>query len=231
MSDWYYLSGSEQNGPVAESDLQHFFATGQLPAETLVWRDGMENWAAAGQVPGLIPPPALPPLPVVTPKPVAVPPAVTTTAQPAPAGKICAACKAAPAQPNFPIPLCEPCRTKLIKFPVPTWLRIAAAALVVLMLVSSVRIPWELSAAANFERGRQAEDRGDYTTAVVDYQNALASYPNSIAILGPLARAAHRAGNDDLAVKSATQIVKLSGPNGQVDNDTAAIVNEILGTK
>jgi uncharacterized membrane protein len=51
MSDWYYAENNEQKGPVNEAELKTHFATNRLPAETLVWSDGMANWTPASQVP------------------------------------------------------------------------------------------------------------------------------------------------------------------------------------
>jgi uncharacterized membrane protein len=54
MSDWYYAVNNEQKGPISESELKAQFAAQKLPSETLVWKDGMDNWTAASQVPALI---------------------------------------------------------------------------------------------------------------------------------------------------------------------------------
>jgi len=51
MSDWYYAANNEQKGPINESELKANFAANKLPADTLVWKDGMENWTPASQVP------------------------------------------------------------------------------------------------------------------------------------------------------------------------------------
>jgi uncharacterized membrane protein len=51
MSDWYYAENNEQKGPVNEAELKTHFATNKLPADTLVWQDGMSNWTPATQVP------------------------------------------------------------------------------------------------------------------------------------------------------------------------------------
>jgi uncharacterized membrane protein len=54
MSDWYYAENNEQRGPVLESELKGLLA-GKLPADTLVWKEGMANWTAAAQVPAFNP--------------------------------------------------------------------------------------------------------------------------------------------------------------------------------
>jgi uncharacterized membrane protein len=51
MSDWYYAANNEQKGPVNESELKANLASNKLPADTLVWKDGMDNWTPASQVP------------------------------------------------------------------------------------------------------------------------------------------------------------------------------------
>jgi uncharacterized membrane protein len=50
MSDWYYAADNEQKGPINESELKANLAANKLPADTLVWKDGMDNWAPANQV-------------------------------------------------------------------------------------------------------------------------------------------------------------------------------------
>lgn len=55
MSDWYYAENNEQRGPVLESELKGLLATHKLPAETLVWKEGMANWTPATQVVALSP--------------------------------------------------------------------------------------------------------------------------------------------------------------------------------
>jgi uncharacterized membrane protein len=51
MSDWYYAADNEQKGPVNEAELKENLATNKLPADTLVWKDGMDAWTPANQVP------------------------------------------------------------------------------------------------------------------------------------------------------------------------------------
>src|SRR5471030_1450735 len=50
MSDWYYAVDNEQKGPINESELKENIAANKLPADTLVWKDGMDNWTPANQV-------------------------------------------------------------------------------------------------------------------------------------------------------------------------------------
>lgn len=50
---WFYALGDQQQGPVPESRLCALRRAGRIEASTLVWRDGMANWTAYGDVPGL----------------------------------------------------------------------------------------------------------------------------------------------------------------------------------
>lgn len=71
MNDaWYYGYRNQQVGPVSRQDLLRLLASGQLPADTLVWTDGMTGWQAAHTVGALSqartpvqqpPPPSSPP--------------------------------------------------------------------------------------------------------------------------------------------------------------------------
>jgi len=86
MSDWYYAANNEQKGPVNESELKANFASNKLPVDTLVWKDGMENWTPANQVPAFSFRPA--------PAPAKVQPAAA--AAPTPADTAAPATKASP---------------------------------------------------------------------------------------------------------------------------------------
>lgn len=45
MTDWFYSDAQRtQHGPVTAADLAALHTKGQLPGETLVWREGMSEW-------------------------------------------------------------------------------------------------------------------------------------------------------------------------------------------
>lgn len=87
MSDWYYAENDEQKGPINESELKANFATHKLPTDTLVWKEGMENWTPANQVPAFSfkppPTPAKVQPPAVSTVPAAAPVAPLVTETPA----------------------------------------------------------------------------------------------------------------------------------------------------
>ena len=85
MSDWFYAANNEQKGPINESELKADIAANKLPADTLVWKDGMGEWTPANQLPAFSFRPA--------PAPAAVQPGAPAAASttPAPATKVVAA--------------------------------------------------------------------------------------------------------------------------------------------
>ncbi len=51
--EWYFENQGQQNGPVSQSDLEGKINSGELPATTLVWKEGMKNWVKAFETPML----------------------------------------------------------------------------------------------------------------------------------------------------------------------------------
>jgi uncharacterized membrane protein YhaH (DUF805 family) len=48
---WYYAAGGQQQGPVTVDHLRQLAATGGVQPDTLVWTDGMANWAPLNTTP------------------------------------------------------------------------------------------------------------------------------------------------------------------------------------
>jgi len=60
---FYVGLNGQQSGPFDLNKLEQMGRSGQITRETLVWRDGMAEWAAAGglaELAGLFGPPPLP---------------------------------------------------------------------------------------------------------------------------------------------------------------------------
>lgn len=51
---WYTAIGGKQEGPFSDQRLRERIAAGAVHADTLVWCDGMSNWARAAEIPGLM---------------------------------------------------------------------------------------------------------------------------------------------------------------------------------
>ena len=235
VSAWFYILEQEQKGPVAEDDLKASFAAGQLAPDTFVWKDGMENWVVASDVPAFnVSLSLLPPVPPVEEK----GPALEAEPTPAPASAVaapavhapggCVSCHSPAVVPGFATALCQPCRDKLIKFPIPVWLKGVAAALALLFLVSAVRVPGELSAAVTLEGAKAAQARGDFPAAIKGYQSVLASYPKAEDALRGMAQTALAAGDAKTALDYANQLIS---PTGEVNKDDIELINQIKGAQ
>ncbi len=81
---WYLYKNKEQKGPFTWEELQAQAGEGSITASDMIWSEGMEGWAKAGQVEDLLPkappappvaPPAPPAAPVTPPAPPVAPPA------------------------------------------------------------------------------------------------------------------------------------------------------------
>jgi len=47
---WYYENSGEVMGPTSETEIQRMLQSGQITAETLVWAEGLADWAPAGEI-------------------------------------------------------------------------------------------------------------------------------------------------------------------------------------
>lgn len=80
---WYFAVGSQQEGPIVESELKGRFDSGALSRTTLVWSDKLTNWTAAAELEEFAPPPA-PPMPPPLPQAPVPPPMPAAPAQSVP---------------------------------------------------------------------------------------------------------------------------------------------------
>jgi len=94
---WFFADGDVERGPVTEAQLRALIGTGNLTPEGLVWKEGMDYWTPAGEVPGLFDQPG-PGTPPATP---ASPAAGEAKAKPAKAVKPAPAAPTAEAKPRL----------------------------------------------------------------------------------------------------------------------------------
>ncbi|MCF6313622.1 MAG: GYF domain-containing protein [Verrucomicrobiales bacterium] len=50
---WYYAHSDIKRGPVTGEELEHLYKDGIISKDTLVWRDGMEDWVKLAELPEL----------------------------------------------------------------------------------------------------------------------------------------------------------------------------------
>ena len=51
VKEWFYERSGESRGPVSEAAIRLGLRNGKIDGTTLVWREGMANWQALGEVP------------------------------------------------------------------------------------------------------------------------------------------------------------------------------------
>lgn len=87
---------------------------------------------------------------------------------------------------GYPTSLCHDCREKFIKYPIPKWIKLFAAAIVVILLFSLVTLPKNISLGMGMERGKIAEKEKKYVTAERDFKEVLEDIPDNIEAQGHL---------------------------------------------
>ena len=50
---WFFADGDEERGPVTEAQIRALIGTGNLRPDDLVWREGLEDWVPARELPNL----------------------------------------------------------------------------------------------------------------------------------------------------------------------------------
>ncbi len=56
MEIWFYALNGSQQGPVSIETVSQLLQSGQLPPDSLIWKEGMANWLPAHSVPELVNP-------------------------------------------------------------------------------------------------------------------------------------------------------------------------------
>lgn len=51
MKTWYYVLDGTQHGPVETDEIRAMLASGMIHRDSLIWREGMEEWQPLGAVP------------------------------------------------------------------------------------------------------------------------------------------------------------------------------------
>jgi hypothetical protein len=108
---------------------------------------------------------------------------------------VCIKCGSPEILSGYPNNLCASCRQQLIKFPIPLWVKLFGAGIALVMIISFIWLPGNLSAAIAMERAEKAEKNHNYITAQNELQKAQKNAPNAIEILSHLTIAAFHNGD------------------------------------
>jgi tetratricopeptide (TPR) repeat protein len=97
-----------------------------------------------------------------------------------PAGPVCAGCEGPLYEQKGRTPICNECRERFIRYPIPGWIKIFGGAILLLMVFGLTRLPANLSAAIHQKRGERAMAEHRYATAQRELQLAVKAQPTYI---------------------------------------------------
>jgi Flp pilus assembly protein TadD len=130
----------------------------------------------------------------------------------------CVGCQGTP-QPGYKVALCQQCRTKFARKPVPVAIKCAGLAVTIAVAFSLIRIPSSMQGAIAFELGQRYEAQSDYKGAVAEYQKAVDAFPDSTLAIARLGIVEYRLGDFSNAART---LSKLAGRKTD-----AALVSEV----
>ncbi len=120
-------------------------------------------------------------------------------------------------------PLCASCRSRLAARPLPRWILISAAALLVPLVLAISQFPAALAANIAMERGRRAETTGAFSVALTEYAKVVRQFPNSTRAVARKGIAAFHAGEYQVAAEAFDAIEGRDAPSDIVSEVNDAI--------
>ncbi|RZM09217.1 MAG: hypothetical protein EOO88_49120, partial [Pedobacter sp.] len=93
--------------------------------------------------------------------------------------KNCIECDSPAVLPGYPNPLCENCREHFIKYPIPKWIKLFAAGLAVLLILSLYKLPGNIITAMHLQKGKTAIEQKKYLTAQKELEIANLAIPGN----------------------------------------------------
>ncbi|MDB5128472.1 hypothetical protein [Mucilaginibacter sp.] len=109
---------------------------------------------------------------------------------------VCPNCNSTDILHGYPMPLCHDCRAKLINYPIPLWVKLFGAGICIVLIISLIWLPKNLTAAISLSRAEKAEKNLDFVTSQRELEKALKIVPTSVDILEHLMIASYY--NNDL---------------------------------
>ncbi|MEE1947022.1 hypothetical protein VRU48_17995 [Pedobacter sp. KR3-3] len=93
---------------------------------------------------------------------------------------LCVNCQVNPFEAGHPINLCTSCRTTLINYPIPKWIKVFAVCLGAVIVISIIRTQFYISAAIDLGKSEKAIENKEYLTAKRELEKVLKKFPNDI---------------------------------------------------
>ena len=90
---------------------------------------------------------------------------------------LCQHCHTNPILEGYPSPLCDSCRKKFIRFPIPAWVKGFGAGVIVLVLVGLISFPKQINIGIHVKRAEIALSSKKFLTAERELQKVLIAAP------------------------------------------------------
>jgi hypothetical protein len=107
-----------------------------------------------------------------------------------PSTTVCASCESPAVVEGYTTSLCNECRQRFIKYPIPLWIKIFAGAIGAVVLFSLFSFPKNLSMGVHLEKGKKAVEQHKYLTAQRELTAFTKANPEHIEAQGYLMLAA-----------------------------------------
>ena len=98
----------------------------------------------------------------------------------------CKQCGSSLIERGYKFALCQRCRTALAERPMPPWIKIVSAGIIIILGLALMRFPDSLTAGLNYEQGAKAEKAKKYLTSLRHFKKTVELYPNSTPALAKL---------------------------------------------
>src|SRR6185295_12849149 len=97
----------------------------------------------------------------------------------APSPSVCSHCQISSIDTRYSSPLCEECRQKFIRYPIPKWIKLFGAGVALVFCLALIKLPTQLSTGVHLEKGKNAIKDRRFNTAHKELKLALNNIPNS----------------------------------------------------
>lgn len=147
-----------------------------------------------------------------------LPPPLPPASEPAAEPKACVNCGSIRLSSLTRLPVCEPCRVDLIKFPFPLWVKAAAAVIAALVIVSLVLSRERIHAAVQIAHAKKMKREGRWEEAYQGYHSLITEYNDTETLLS-YAEAAMNSGH---TIDAAGAMKSLAGRQATQDQNHRA---------
>lgn len=139
----------------------------------------------------------------------------------------CEVCGSEKVEEGYAMSLCNECRDKLSKRPIPIQVKLAALILVFIIIFSFVKSPGNILGGIEYERGLRADASGKYMTAMRHFENAKEYYPDSDKVMVQLISSYYENEKIDEAYAVFDELVGPAPEDKKMDRDLVDKVNSI----